>query len=70
MQQLHWEWELIDIPCIRNVMRVGPPHTVREYFQETVRAGHGGKQSVAVLCYNSHDILTSHLGISDNMCEY
>ena len=25
----------VDIPCITNVIHVGPPHTVREYFQET-----------------------------------
>ena len=29
----------VDIPSIRNVIHVGPPRTVREYFQETGRAG-------------------------------
>ena len=46
----------VDIPCIRHVIHVGPPHTVRECFQETGRAGHDGKQSVAVLYYNNRDI--------------
>ena len=60
----------VDIPCIRNVIHVGPPDTVREYFQETGRAGRDGKQSVAVLYYNNHDIATNRPGISDSIREY
>ena len=60
----------VDIPCIRHVIHVGPPHTVREYFQETGRAGRDGKQSVAVLYYNNRDIAISRAGISDSIREY
>ncbi len=60
----------IDIPCIRHVIHVGPPHSIREYFQETGRAGCDGKQATAVLYYNNHDIAVSRQGISDNVREY
>lgn len=43
----------VDIPSIRYVIHVGPPRTVREYFQETERAGHDGKQSFATMYYNN-----------------
>lgn len=33
----------VDIKSIRQVIHVGPPHTIREYFQETGRAGRDGK---------------------------
>ena len=39
----------VDIPSIRNVIHVGPPRTIREYIQETGRAGRDGKQSFALL---------------------
>lgn len=29
----------VDIPSIRNTIHVGPPRAIREYLQETVRAG-------------------------------
>ena len=60
----------IDIPSIRHVIHVGPPHSIREYFQETGRAGRDGKQATAVLYYNNHDLAVSRKGISDNVCEY
>ncbi|CAB4035489.1 Hypothetical predicted protein [Paramuricea clavata] len=60
----------IDIPCIRHVIHVGPPHTIREYFQETGRAGRDRKQSTAVLYYNKRDIAISRPGISDSIREY
>lgn len=37
----------VDIPPIRNIIHVGPPRTIREYFQETGRAGCDRKQSFA-----------------------
>ena len=37
----------VDIPSIRKIIHVGPPCTVREYFQETGRAGRDRKQSTA-----------------------
>ncbi|KAK2549364.1 RecQ-like DNA helicase Blm [Acropora cervicornis] len=42
----------VDIPSIRNVIHLGPPQTVREYFQETGRAGQDGKLATATLYYN------------------
>ena len=41
----------VDIKAIRQVIHVGPSRTVREYFQETGRAGRDGKQSFATLYY-------------------
>ena len=32
----------VDIPSIRHVIHVGPPRTIREYFQETGQAGMAG----------------------------
>ena len=32
----------VDIPSIRRVIHVGPPRSVREYLQETGRAGRDG----------------------------
>ena len=46
----------VDIPSIGYIIHVGPPRTVREYFQETGRAGRDGKLSTAVLYYNNRDI--------------
>ena len=45
----------VDIPSIRNIIHVGPPRTIREYLQETVRAGCDGQQSFTVLYYNNRD---------------
>ena len=60
----------IDIPCIRHVIHIGPPHSIRENFQETGRAGRDGKQATAVVYYNNHDIASSRQRISDNVREY
>ena len=49
----------VDVPSIRNIIHVGPPRTIREYFQETGRAGRDGKQSLSVLYYNNRDIAKS-----------
>ncbi|XP_068692465.1 ATP-dependent DNA helicase Q1-like [Montipora foliosa] len=57
----------VDIPSIRTVIHVGPPRTVREYFQETGRAGRDGKQAHALLYYNNRDIATNRTGMSDDV---
>ena len=57
----------VDIPDIRHVVHVGPPCTVKEYFQETGRAGRDGKLSSAVLYYNNKDIAKNRVGMQDDM---
>lgn len=57
----------VDIPTIRCVFHVGPPRTIREYFQETGRAGRDGKPAIAVLHYNNHDIAKNREGMSDDI---
>ena len=46
----------VDIHSVRQIIHIGPPKTVREYFQETGRAGRDGKFSKAIICYNNRDI--------------
>ena len=60
----------VDITSIRKIIHVGPPRTVREYFQETGRAGRDGKQSTALLYYNNRDIAKNREGISDQIRTY
>ena len=60
----------VDIPSIRNVIHVGPPRTVREYFQETGRAGRDGKLATATLYYNNMDIAKNKTGMSEDMRTY
>ncbi|KAK2546801.1 putative ATP-dependent DNA helicase Q1, partial [Acropora cervicornis] len=57
----------VDIQSIRTVIHAEPPRTVREYFQETGRAGHDGKLAHAVLYYNNHDIAKHREGMSNNI---
>lgn len=57
----------VDIPSIRYIIHVGPPRTVREYFQETGRAGRDGKLSTAVLYYNNRDIAKNREGMTDDI---
>lgn len=57
----------VDIPSIRHVIHVGPPRTVREYLQETGRAGRDGKQSTATLYYNNRDIAKNREGMSKDI---
>lgn len=60
----------VDIPSIRNIIHVGPPRTIREYFQETGWAGRDGKQSLAVLYYNNRDIAKNREGMSDDIRQF
>ena len=57
----------VDIPSIRNVIHVGPPRTVREYFQETGRAVGDGKLATATLYYNNMDIAKNKNGMSEDI---
>ena len=60
----------VDIPSVRQIINIGPPHTVREYIQETGRAGRDGSQSTAVLHYNNRDIASNRNDISDEIRDY
>ena len=46
----------VDIPDIRQVIHIGPPCSMKAYFQETGRAGRDGNRSSAILYYNNRDI--------------
>ena len=57
----------VDIPDIRHVIHIGPPSTVKAYFQETGRAGRDGKLSSACLYYDNRDIAKNKTGMQDDM---
>ena len=60
----------VDIPGIQKIIHIGPPRTVREYMQETGRAGRDGSLSMAVLYYNNLDIAKNRKGISEEIRDY
>lgn len=60
----------VDIRNIRQIIHIGPPSTVKAYFQETGRAGRDGKLSTACLYYNNRDIAKSRTGMQDDMRAY
>ena len=57
----------VDIPAIRNIIHIGPPRTVREYMQETGRAGRDGSSSRVSLFYNNRDIGKNKKGINEDI---
>jgi hypothetical protein len=46
----------VDLPSIRQVIHIGVPRTMEEYFQEVGRAGRDGLPAVATVYYNRYDI--------------
>ena len=54
----------VDVPSI-HFIHVGPPRSIREYMQETGRAGCDGKPSTVILYCNNKDIATIRTEISD-----
>ncbi|CAB4009302.1 Hypothetical predicted protein [Paramuricea clavata] len=46
----------VDLPSIRQVIHIGVPRTMEEYFQEVGRAGRDGLPAVATIYYNSYDV--------------
>ena len=51
----------VDIPNICQVIHIGPSCNVKAYFQETGRAGRGGKPARAFLYYNNRDITKTEM---------
>ena len=57
----------VDIPLVRQIIHIGPPHTMRAFLQETGRAGRDGKPAKSILFWNNHDIAKNKPGLEDNM---
>ena len=57
----------IDIPDIRQVIHIGPPCSMKAYFQETGLAGRDGSPSLAILPYNNRDIGKNRAGMQEDM---
>ena len=60
----------VDVRSIRQVIHIGPPRTIREYFQETGRAGRDGQPSKAILYYNNRDIVKNKVGLQEEIRLY
>ena len=60
----------VDIPNIRQIIHISPPCSVKQYFQETGRAGQDGKQAEAILYYNNRDIARNKVGMQNDMREF
>ena len=57
----------VDIPCIRKVIHVGPPCSLKAYFQETGRARRDGQTAEAILYYNNKDVAKNRTAVQDEM---
>ena len=60
----------VDIPNIRRIIHISPPCSVKQYFQETGRAGRDGKQADAILYYNNRDIARNKVEMQNDMREF
>jgi hypothetical protein len=60
----------VDIHSIRQIIHIGPPRTIREYFQETDRAGRDGQPSKAILYFNNRDIAKNKPGLQEEIRMY
>lgn len=60
----------LDIKNIRQVIHIGVPYTMEEYFQEAGRAGRDGLPAKAHIFFNSYDISKGRKQLSDVMRKY
>ncbi len=60
----------LDISNIRQVVHIGVPYTMEEYFQEAGRAGRDGLPAKAHVYYNSYDISKGKKHLSQVMRDY
>ncbi|CAB4018819.1 Hypothetical predicted protein [Paramuricea clavata] len=59
----------VDLPCIRQVIHIGVPRTMEEYFQEIGRAGRDGLPAVATIYYNCYDLKSGKSSVDPVMKE-
>ena len=60
----------LDIRNIRQVIHIGVPYTIEEYFQEAGRAGRDGLPAKAHTYFNSYDISKAKKQFSNAMRDY
>lgn len=60
----------IDCKDVKQVVHVGVPCTMEDFFQELGRAGRDGTNATSVCYYNSHDISKARKALSPIMREY
>lgn len=60
----------LDISNIRQVIHIGVPYTMEEFFQEAGRAGRDGLPATAHVYFNSFDISKGKKQLSDVMRDY
>lgn len=60
----------IDIKNIRQVIHIGVPYTMEEYYQEAGRCGRDGQPSKAIVYFNSYDISKGRKHLTDTMRNY
>ena len=60
----------LDLDFIRQVIHIGVPYTMEEYFQEAGRAGRDGLPSKAHVFYNAYDVSKARKHLSPIMREY